>query len=65
MPQGVYINRPAAFVPLVDSPLARRQFNPASNAGGYKVPVENLDQPMRHGEDQGIGRQRRPGRRQP
>ena len=62
--KGMNVNRSAAFVPLVDLPLARRHFHPASNAGGNKVTVKNSHQPGRHGEQRRIGRQRRHGQRQ-
>ena len=51
VPQGVNVNRPAAFVPLRDPRKPQ-------------VPVKDSHQPGRHGEQRRIGRQRRHGQRQ-
>ncbi len=52
VPHGMNVNRPAPFVPL-------------GNPGKQQVAVKDSHQPGRHGEDGSIGRQRRPGGRQP
>lgn len=50
MAKGMNVYRPAAFVLFVDLPFARRDFNTASYTSSNQVTIENLDQPMRHGE---------------
>ncbi len=51
VPNGVYVNRPAPFVPF-------------RNPRKLQVPVEDSHQPGGNGEDKAIGRQLRYGGRQ-
>ncbi|MGD0654981.1 MAG: hypothetical protein ABSA16_11595 [Thermoguttaceae bacterium] len=56
MPQGVNVNRPAAFVPLVDLPFLRPHLHPASDTGSDKIKFKYLHQSLRHSEDRRIRR---------